>query len=167
MRQTLWIALVFTTFNVQASQGQWLNQMIAQHEGVAVPFVGEQHPKKSTDFFSTHGLILFYGSQCPHCRQFAPRVKQWAEERGAKVLPLSFDNQPLPEFPHFLPATTNWINAAYQGGPIHYPALFVVNFNHKTLYPVGFGSMSDEELNERMNALLSKISAYEHKERAS
>jgi hypothetical protein len=42
-----------------------------------------------------------------------------------------------------------------------------VNFNHKTLYPVGFGSMSDEELNERMNALLSKISAYEHKERAS
>lgn len=157
---------MFITLCVQAGQGQWLTHMIAQYEGVTKSPSSKKPHKKGTNFFSTHGLILFYGSQCPHCRQFAPLVKQWAEERGTKVLPLSFDNQPLPEFPHFLPATTDWVNAAYQGRPISYPALFVVNFKHKTLYPVGFGSMTDEELTSRMNSLLSKISAYEHQEKA-
>ncbi|MXH29263.1 type-F conjugative transfer system pilin assembly thiol-disulfide isomerase TrbB, partial [Escherichia coli] len=92
-------------------------------------------------------------------------LKGWANRNKAEVLPLSLDNQPLPEFPKFLPATTEWINAAFGGNSINYPALFVVNPKTKTLYPVGFGSMTNAELNDRMAVLISKIKAYEIKGR--
>ena len=159
------LILVFSVFNVYAEKTLWLNQMIDKQEGV-VKHQSEKEPnKKDKGFFSTHGLILFYGSQCPHCKQFAPVLKTWAHRNDAEVLPLSLDNQPLPEFPKFLTATTEWINAAFQGAPINYPALFVVNPTSNALYPVSFGSMTDSELNARMAALISKITEYETKGR--
>lgn len=165
MRTALLIGLVLAgaVFNVQAGHGQWLAQMIAEHEHSAQPKHVAQLHKKNTNFFNYHGVILFYGSQCPHCRQFAPILKRWAEQIGAEILPLSFDNQPLPEFPHFVPATTQWVNAAFQGSPLNYPAVFIMNAKEKTLYPVGFGSMSEDELHARMNAVIAKINDYEKK----
>ncbi|MCW8445695.1 type-F conjugative transfer system pilin assembly thiol-disulfide isomerase TrbB [Fluoribacter gormanii] len=159
------LALAFIVSCAQAEGAKWLTRMIADQEG------GSQHQREEPlnqqgkGFFSTHGLILFYGSQCPHCKQFAPILKRWVIENKAELLPLSLDNQPLPEFPEFLPATTEWINTAFGGNAINYPALFVVNPKTKTLYPVGFGSMTDAELNDRLNAVIPKIRAYENKER--
>ncbi|ARB92966.1 type-F conjugative transfer system pilin assembly thiol-disulfide isomerase TrbB [Legionella longbeachae] len=166
MRVALWIGfvLVGAAFNVQAGNGRWLTQITAEQERSVQPNPIEQPNRKNTKFFNNHGVILFYGSLCPHCRQFAPIVKRWAEQIGAEVLPLSFDNQSLPEFPHFLPATTEWVNAAFQGSPINYPAVFIMNAKEKILYPVGFGSMSEEELHARMDAVIAKINEYEHKE---
>ncbi|WP_165481434.1 conjugal transfer protein TraF, partial [Legionella brunensis] len=85
----------------------------------------------------------------------------WITRNKAELMPLSLDNQPLLEFPKFLPATTEWINAAFGGNAINYPALFVVNPNTKALYPVGFGSMTEAELNGRMEVLIPKIKMYE------
>lgn len=116
---------------------------------------------RQQEFFRTHGLVLFYSSHCPHCRQFAPVLKKWTEHHHAQLLPLSFDNQALPEFPHFLPASTEWVSAAFQGNEINYPAVFIVNPETKALYPVGFGAMSDNELDERMALLIPKVNAYE------
>lgn len=165
MRAALFIGLVLVgfTFPVQAGNGGWLSQMIAEQERSVKPHPIEQPNKKNNPFFNSHGVILFYGSLCPHCQQFAPIVKRWAEQMGAEVLPLSFDNQPLPEFPRFLPATTEWVNAAFQGTPINYPAVFIMNAKEKTLYPVGFGSMSEAELHARMDTVIAKINAYENK----
>lgn len=159
------LILAFSVFNVCAEKSLWLNQIIDEQEGVAKHQSEKAPNKKDKGFFSTHGLILFYGSQCPHCKQFAPVLKTWAHRNEAEVLPLSLDNQPLPEFPKFLPATTEWINVAFQGAPINYPALFVVNPASNALYPVGFGSMTDSELNARMQALIPKITGYETKRR--
>ncbi|WP_419421443.1 type-F conjugative transfer system pilin assembly thiol-disulfide isomerase TrbB (plasmid) [Legionella sp. D16C41] len=159
------IVLLFwgACLSVYAGQAQWLTQMIHEHEDVMQTKRIGDYEKKEKGFFSNHGLILFYGSLCPHCREFAPILKRWADHHQAEVLPLAFDNQPLPEFPTFLPASTEWTNAAFGGNAIHYPALFLVNSKTNVLYPVGFGSMTDDELNGRMAALITKIKAYENK----
>ncbi|HCE6135894.1 TPA: type-F conjugative transfer system pilin assembly thiol-disulfide isomerase TrbB [Legionella pneumophila] len=162
-RVFLGLALIFMVLSAQGSQ--WLTNMIAAQEQSSKRKVVQINNKKDQEFFYTHGLILFYGSQCPHCKQFAPILKRWATLNKAEILPLSLDNQPLPEFPQFLPATTEWINAAFGGNAINYPATFVVNPKTKALYPLGFGSMSEAELNDRMNTLIPKIKAYEIKGR--
>ena len=162
-RVLLGLALSFIILSVQAEGTQWLTTMIAKQEQSSEQRVVRSSNKKEQGFFSTHGLILFYGSQCPHCKQFAPILKRWAVRNKAEVLPLSLDNQPLPEFPHFLPATTEWINAAFGGNAINYPAIFIASPKTKALYPLGFGSMTETELNERMNALIPRINAYELK----
>ncbi|HGT2096421.1 TPA: type-F conjugative transfer system pilin assembly thiol-disulfide isomerase TrbB [Legionella pneumophila] len=160
----LWgLAFAFIVSCTQAEGAKWLTNMIAEQKGVFQHQREESINKKGKGFFSTHGLILFYGSQCPHCKRFAPILQGWANRNKAEVLPLSLDNQPLPEFPKFLPATTEWINAAFGSNAINYPALFVVNPKTKALYPVGFGSMTDAELNDRITTLIPKIKMYENK----
>jgi type-F conjugative transfer system pilin assembly thiol-disulfide isomerase TrbB len=159
------VLFILGFLNAQAGNSSWLTPMIqAQDER-------ELHqpmdPKnKDNGFFNTHGLILFYGSQCPHCKQFAPVLKKWTKQHQAKVLALSFDNQALAEFPNFAPATTEWVNIAFQGKEINYPALFVVNPKTKNLYAVGFGAMSQIELDARMEQLIPKIISYEQGRRA-
>lgn len=166
-RLLLGLALSFIILSVQAEGTQWLTTMIAKQEQSSEQRLVRSSNKKGQGFFSTHGLILFYGSQCPHCKQFAPILKQWVTRSNAELLPLSLDNQALPEFPKFLPATTEWINAAFGGNAINYPALFVVNPKTKALYPVGFGSMTEIELNNRMDVLIPKITEYETTRRMS
>ncbi|RAP34900.1 type-F conjugative transfer system pilin assembly thiol-disulfide isomerase TrbB [Legionella quinlivanii] len=162
-RLVLSVVLACICLNASAQRSQWLTQLIAQQEGGGAHQFEKPLNPQGREFFDTHGFVLFYGSECPHCKGFAPVLKSWAARHKAGVLPLALDNQPLPEFPQFLPATTEWINAAFGGNAINYPALFVVNPKTNALYPVGFGSMTENELNERMEALIFKIKAYEHK----
>ncbi|PWY53809.1 type-F conjugative transfer system pilin assembly thiol-disulfide isomerase TrbB [Legionella qingyii] len=156
------LTLTISTFTVHAKSSEWFTKIMASKEQGVLQHTAKEEPKtRHHGFFREHGLILFYASQCPHCHLFAPILKSWAVQNEVEILPLAFDNQPLPEFPNFLPATTEWINAAFQGKPITYPALFVVNPKTKMLFPVGFGSMTQDELNYRMEHLIPKITSYE------
>lgn len=112
-------------------------------------------------FFQTHGFVFFFASTCPYCHQFSPVLRRLATTLGAQVLPLSFDNQPLPEFKKFLPATSDWTTVAFKNEAIHYPALFIVNPQTQALYPVSIGSLNENELLFRLDALVPKIIAYE------
>lgn len=116
----------------------------------------------STSFFQTHGFVFFFASTCPYCHQFSPILKSVTESLNAEVLPLSFDNQPLPEFTHVLPATSDWVTTAFQNSPIHYPALFIANPKTHRLYPVSTGALNEMELIARIKALIPKIIAYEN-----
>jgi type-F conjugative transfer system pilin assembly thiol-disulfide isomerase TrbB len=141
----------------------WLNQMVAAQETQVKSKEASITPAiKKTGFFSQHGFVLFYASTCPHCHHFAPVLKAFAKRHHAEVLPLSFDNQPLAEFPRFLPASTDWVNAAFKGQAINYPALFIANPKTAALYPVAFGSMTEGELEERMTVIMAKITEYEN-----
>ncbi|HHF7375959.1 MULTISPECIES: type-F conjugative transfer system pilin assembly thiol-disulfide isomerase TrbB [Legionellaceae] len=158
------LILTISTFTVHAESSAWFTKIIASKEEGSLQHTVKKEPKtQQHGFFREHGLILFYASTCPHCHQFAPILKSWVVQNEVEVLPLAFDNLPLPEFPNFLPATTEWINAAFQGQPINYPALFVVNPKTKMLFPVGFGSMTQDELNYRMERLIPKITSYERR----
>lgn len=118
-------------------------------------------PETKDEFFKSHAFIFFFSSQCPYCREFAPVLIQWANEKGANILNLSFDNQPLEGIHEFIPVTTQWINDAYNGKPITYPALFVVNKSDHLLYPVAYGALSGFELEQRFKEIKLKIEAFE------
>lgn len=167
MRKKAWLGLLLATMAMsgEAQSNQWLKQLIQEKKAAPVRNVKEiEMNKKRHGFFSNHGFVLFYASTCPHCQEFSPVIKRWTDENHADILPLAFDNLPLPEFPRFAPATTEWVNTAFQGSPIQYPALFIVNPKHQTMYPVGFGSMSIQELDERVASLIPQIIAFEKRE---
>ena len=116
------------------------------------------------DFFQTHGFVFFFASTCPYCHQFSPVLNRVSKQLGAHVLPLSFDNQPLPEFQDILPASSDWVSAAFKNSPFHYPALFIANPSTLQLYPVSIGALDEVELSARIHELISKITAYEQHE---
>lgn len=113
------------------------------------------------DFYKHHGLLFFYGSQCPHCQRFAPLLHHLTKVQHIPVLALSLDNQGLPDFPDFTAATTEWLTLAFDDKPIEYPALFLINPESHTLYPVSIGALSEGELSERLKNLIPRIEAYE------
>lgn len=160
---TRWYLLITLLLNLtNLNAANWLSQKVLEREqSVAIGREQEAIKVTKTSFFTDHVLVLFYASTCPHCHEFAPTLHRWAVNHKAAVLPLSFDNNPLAEFQHFLPATSAWVNAAFAGRPIHYPALFVINNKTHALYPVSIGSMGIGELRARMNVLIPKIKNYE------
>lgn len=164
MRMLMLIIVAFFMPTTNYAASQWLKDSIeAKEQGMMSKPIQRTQKAANKGFFGQHGFIFFYGSTCPHCQQFAPILKAWADNHQAQILPLSFDNQPLASFQQFLPATTEWINAAFGSNPINYPALFILNAKTKALYPVSFGAMSAYELEERMQALIPKVLAYEAK----
>ena len=118
-------------------------------------------PSEVATFFKTHGLVFFFESTCPYCHQFSPVLSRVSKELEASVLPLSFDNQPLPEFQDVQPATSEWTTAAFHNEAIHYPALFIVNPDKETLYAVSIGALNEMELNIRLAAMIPKIIRFE------
>lgn len=159
MAKVIFLILGLCWASLTLASSSWLTQMIVQKENLTV--LQENEPVKKNAFFNHHALVLFYASTCPHCHRFAPTLKAWAQQKGANVIALAFDNEPLVEFPEFKPATLDWVNAAFQGQAIHYPALFVVNERTRILYPVTIGALNTQELSLRMAVLMPKIIHYE------
>lgn len=147
----LWIIQI-----ADVNAGNWLNEMI--NAKGSKPKV---HAKVTPSFFDNHEIIFFYASSCPHCHELAPILKEFTDTNGIKVLPLSFDSKALNEFPTFKLATSAWVNSAYRGQAITYPALFILNTNTHNLYPISIGSLSYDELEKRMSTLIPKIISFE------
>ena len=133
----------------------WMSGALAEVSGT---------PASREQFFQTHGFVFFFASTCPYCHQFSPVLSQVSTALHARVLPLSFDNVPLPEFKEVMPATSDWVTAAFQNEAIHYPALFIANPKTLELYPVSIGALTEVELTTRILELVPKIIAHESSE---
>lgn len=159
--------ILFLVSHSSFAASDWMAELIAKKQHVSFPEAEMLRPSnlsnKNKVFFQDHALMLFFSSQCRFCQQFAPTLKYWADRQGAMVIPLTLDNQTLPQFPQFFTAPTELITAAFKGQSITYPALFVMNRQSKALYPVSVGAQSSSELEGRMRELIPKIIAYEHK----
>ncbi len=158
-KMIVWSCLLLSMGQVSAeSSRDALTQQIASHES--------HHSQTattpaSTPFFKNHVLLFFFASSCPHCHHQAPILKDWANNHGVTVDARTLDDKPLPEFPTTIAASASLVETAFRGNSIRYPALFVMNPSSGALYPVAIGSMSSDELNTRMQALVPKIIAYE------
>lgn len=150
MKRILWLCLFFFTSVSFANQNVLLQQ-IARLE----------HSNISHEFFKQHQLLFFFVSHCPHCHNAAPHLKAWADTHQANVIAVSFDRQPLPEFPYLTEVPEALIQSAYAGQPITTPALFVMNMHTNQLYPAMMGEWTLPELDIRLNALIEKIKHYE------
>lgn len=167
MRTVKLLGLLFLYSQSLLASTDFLAQMIVKKKSKTETVPHQNFADKSNNaFFKTHGLLLFYSSKCTHCLQFAPVVKQFVDKNGVEILPLSFDNQPIPEFEHFLPASRDWVSVAFGNKEINYPALFIINPKRLSIYPVSTGALSLSELQDRIALLIEKINAYEAKEAA-
>jgi len=160
MRMMLvWGCLFLSLGQVRAeSSRDVLTQQIATHESHHSQTVTTT---ASTPFFKNHVLLFFFASSCPHCHHQAPILKDWANNHGITVDARTLDDKSLPEFPTAIAATASLVETAFRGNSIRYPALFVMNPSSGALYPVAIGSMTHDELDVRMQALVPKIIAYE------
>lgn len=160
MRIIKWVsALLFISQSVFASSDLYVQALMdrkAQSSHVQAEKVA-----KGDSFFKTHGVLFFFSSRCPHCLKFAPVVRQYLDDNKAEALALSFDNQPLPSFPNFIPASKDWVSVAFGNQPINYPALFIVNPKTRAVYPVSSGAYSSTELNQMMSSAIQQIKNYE------
>lgn len=99
------------------------------------------------------GLFFFYRSTCPYCRAFAPTVKQFADQYGIKVIPITTDGIALPEFPN---SRINQGQAEAFQVRVE-PALFAVNpYTHKAI-PITYGLISIADLKRRILDLATQF----------
>lgn len=117
--------------------------------------------KIKNSFFKNHQILFFFSSTCVHCQRQAPILKAFANNSGALVEGVSFDGQPLSEFPNPKSPSTRLITTAFQGRTISYPAIFITNIDTLAIYPVTFGALSDTQLSERIQELIPKIVNFE------
>ena len=83
----------------------------------------------------------------------APILRQFANQYGIKVMAVSLDNGPMEGFPDALPNN----GVAEKLGVTTVPAVFVMDTQSKTFTPVGFGVMSQTELENRFLSLSKPV----------
>lgn len=101
-----------------------------------------------------YGLFFFFSGGCEYCHQFAPIVKQFSEQYGWEVLPITLDGGQLELFPNAQP--DNGLFAQWQPGNQGQvmPALFAVNPNTGHVIPVAFGMTSIDQMETRIMSLV-------------
>lgn len=112
-------------------------------------------------FWSNHAYLLIFSSRCPHCKVFAPVVKDTQKQVHFKLAAFSIDGHGLPVISDFANASNELLKAAFPDGRVAYPASFIVNTDNLKLYPIGIGALSRNELLERIDTLKGKVIQYE------
>ncbi|WP_165873403.1 conjugal transfer protein TraF [Parasulfuritortus cantonensis] len=96
-----------------------------------------------------HVLYFFFRSDCPHCHAFAPVLLGFSRATGIQVFPVSLDGGGLPEFPR--PHRDR--GQADALGVTQVPALYLANPSTRDVVAVGFGTLSETELIDRLVAI--------------
>ncbi len=101
-----------------------------------------------------YGLFFFFSGNCEYCHQFAPIVKQFSEQYGWEVLPISLDGGQLELFPNAQP--DNGLFEQWQPGEQGQvmPALFAVNPNTGHVIPVALGMTGIDQMEIRIMSLV-------------
>jgi conjugal transfer pilus assembly protein TraF len=102
-----------------------------------------------------YGLFFFFSGGCEYCHQFAPIVKQFSEQYGWSVLPISLDGGQLEVFPNAQP-DNGLFEQWQQGGHKVMPALFAVNPNTGHVIPIALGMTSIDQMEIRIMSLVGK-----------
>lgn len=116
----------------------------------------ESQKKKSMEkgnagLAQTHGLIFIFRSDCPVCHEMAPMIKFFKDKTGIEVLAISADGGGIPGFSN--PRRDNGLlkRLNLQG----VPAYMLVSKDTKEIQPVGFGYLSQADLEERIYTLMN------------
>jgi conjugal transfer pilus assembly protein TraF len=115
--------------------------------------VKAQRAENIKNLSETHAILFFARSDCDFCKDQAPILKSFVEHTGMRVLTISLDGGPIPEFPDARP--DNGVSAYISGGEgINYvPALFLLERESKQAIPLGSGVVAREELAERIRVM--------------
>ncbi len=93
----------------------------------------------------SNGVMFFYRSDCSYCHAMAPVLRNFADQYGVKVMAVSMDGGPMAGFPDA--QMDNGISAKLGVNTV--PALFVADTKTKSFKPIGYGVISQSELETR------------------
>ena len=151
-----WMQAVYTHPHLDFTAKRPLNHVGRQ-------ILGQQEEKSRTEKLTrlaqTHGLFFFFEGGCPWCEAFAPVVKTFAQKYGFKVLAISLDGKPLPEFP--TPQKDNGIVQKF--GIRGVPVLLAVEPKGGNVIPLSHGFVSQGELETRATVLEAVLKSPEER----
>ncbi|KOO13736.1 type-F conjugative transfer system pilin assembly thiol-disulfide isomerase TrbB [Vibrio europaeus] len=103
-----------------------------------------------------YAMVFFYRSDCPHCHNFAPKFKAFAEQKQLQTYVFSLDNKPLQDYPVPIPATPEIAQQFFEEPRnITVPATFLINVNSRKFVKVSIGDVSYSELAQSVEGILS------------
>lgn len=92
------------------------------------------------------GLLYFFRSDCPYCARYAPILKNFANQHGFTIIPVSMDGKGTKEFPH--PRTSYTLKDKLNVRTV--PATFLVDPRENKVAGVGFGVLDYTKLAQRV-----------------
>ena len=98
-----------------------------------------------------YGLIYLGDARCGACKVFGPLLRAFAERHGLDVLAVSRTGEALEGWPGAVPDNGRAARLGLGNAPI--PALVLFDTVTKSVLPVGFGVMAEDEMAERIFAL--------------
>ena len=98
-----------------------------------------------------YGLIYLGHAGCAACRVFGPLLRAFATRHGLDVLAVSLTGDALEGWPEAVADNGRAARLGLGDAPV--PALVLFDTRTKTVQPVGFGVMAEDEMAERIYAL--------------
>ena len=98
-----------------------------------------------------YGLIYLGDARCGACKVFGPLLRAFAERHGLDVLAVSRTGEALEGWPRAVPDDGRAARLGLGDAPI--PALVLFDTATRTVVPVGFGVMAEDEMADRIFAL--------------
>lgn len=153
------MALLLTGFISQACANvavDELNALLLKKEAFA--HKSQKTPAEIKDLSQNYYFVFIYRSTCPHCHQFAPILKDFADSFHIKVSSYSLDNESLDDFSS-KPLTPELFQSFFVSGSFKpvVPALFLVNRHTLEAYAVLFGEATAYQLARRVHELMKHI----------
>lgn len=147
----LQLGLQVTYANVAVDE---LNALILKKQAATAQ---KAHPEIK-DLSSNYYFAFIYRSTCPHCKKFAPVLKDFSDTFHIKVRAFSLDNESLDLF-DATPLTPELFQTFYVAGGYKptVPALFLVNRHTLEAYAVLFGEATPYQLAKRVHELKQHI----------
>lgn len=103
----------------------------------------------------THALLFFARSDCPHCHDQAPVLKNFSRDTGLPVLTISLDGGRIPQFPDAKPDNGISLLASGGEGVRIVPAIYLVSRDQKEIIPLSVGVVAASDLAERIRVSVS------------
>jgi len=98
-----------------------------------------------------YGVFYFYAASCSACVEFSPILKAFSGRYGIPVKAVSVDGGASPYFPGAVRDTGQMARLGLSGAPT--PAVVLFDSHTRQVIPVGFGIVTQSELEERIFVL--------------
>lgn len=151
------ILIMLLSTSIYANQAvDDINRIIGQRDSIE----NRTNPleKKSDVFLKDYHFIFVFRSNCPHCHNFAPILKDFSKTFNIKVKSYSFDGPGISGFDSN-PLTPELLQDLFltPGFKTVVPALYLTNNETAEVYPVIFGEATPPQLAIRISELVKKI----------
>ncbi len=132
----------------QLGKRQWLDERRADRN-VVLASLGERY-----------GMFYFFAASCTACTEFSPILKAFADHHDIPVKAVSVDGGPSPYFPDAVRDNGHMATLGLSGAPT--PAVVLYDSEANKVIPIGFGIVSQSELEDRIFVLTQTITGEDY-----